>query len=131
MDQVAPYNTFYPRLEAHLAQVGVDSTVNRWDRVLTLGAVDPHDAYIHPAGVADAQAEGATVLQPEKFTTFMVCTILGSRSSLRCRVSYKFQQCIPHTCGLHVCSSCFDAGEDSVVKSVISAVSKKLLGCPA
>ena len=70
--QVAPYNTFYPKLEAHLAQVGVDATVNRWDRILTLGMVDPHDAFIHPAGSADVQAEGATQLQPEKFVTFSV-----------------------------------------------------------
>lgn len=70
--QVAPYNTFYPKLEAHLAQVGVDATVNRWDRILTLGAVDPHDAFLHPAGASDVQAEGATQLPPEKFVTFSV-----------------------------------------------------------
>lgn len=70
--QVAPYNTFYPKLEAHLAQVGVDATVNRWDRILTLGMVDPHDAFLHPAGAADVQAEGATQLPPERFVTFSV-----------------------------------------------------------
>ncbi|KAG0626983.1 hypothetical protein M758_2G165400 [Ceratodon purpureus] len=70
--QVAPYNTFYPKLETHLARVGVDATVNRWDRILTLGTVDPHDAFVHPAGSADVQAEGATQLQPEKFVTFAV-----------------------------------------------------------
>eukprot|EP00246_Nothoceros_aenigmaticus_P005287 TRINITY_DN17216_c0_g1_i1.p1 TRINITY_DN17216_c0_g1~~TRINITY_DN17216_c0_g1_i1.p1 ORF type:complete len:297 (+),score=38.21 TRINITY_DN17216_c0_g1_i1:2-892(+) len=70
--QVAPYNTFYPSLEAHLAQVGVDPTVNRWDRVLTLGVVDPHDSVSHPAGIADAQAEGASLLQPDRFLNFMV-----------------------------------------------------------
>lgn len=73
LKQVAPYNTFYPKLEAHLAQVGVDATVNRWDRILTLGMVDPHDAFLHPAGAADVQAEGATQLPPEKFVTFSVC----------------------------------------------------------
>jgi TBCC domain-containing protein 1 len=71
--QVAPYNTFYPRLEAHLAQVGIDATVNRWDRILTLGVVDHNEPFVHPNGVADVQAEGATVLQPEKFTIFTVC----------------------------------------------------------
>ncbi|CAM6049575.1 unnamed protein product [Sphagnum compactum] len=70
--QVAPYNTFYPRLEAHLAQVGIDATVNRWDRILTLGVVDHNETFVHPNGVADVQAEGATVLQPEKFTIFTV-----------------------------------------------------------
>uniref|UniRef100_A0A7I4D0F2 TBCC domain-containing protein 1 n=1 Tax=Physcomitrium patens TaxID=3218 RepID=A0A7I4D0F2_PHYPA len=70
--QVAPYNTFYPKLEAHLAQVGVDATVNKWDRILTLGTVNPHDAFIHPAGSTDVQSEGATLLQPEKFVTFSV-----------------------------------------------------------
>jgi len=55
-----------------LAQVGVDATVNRWDRILTLGMVDPHDAFLHPAGSADVQAEGATQLPPEKFVTFSV-----------------------------------------------------------
>lgn len=70
--QVAPYNTFYPKLEAHLAQVGVDATVNRWDRILTLGMVDLHDAFIHPVGAPDTQADGAAHLQPEKFLTFTV-----------------------------------------------------------
>uniref|UniRef100_A0A7I4BU15 TBCC domain-containing protein 1 n=1 Tax=Physcomitrium patens TaxID=3218 RepID=A0A7I4BU15_PHYPA len=70
--QVAPYNTFYPELEAHLAQVGVDATVNRWDRILTLGVVEPHDAFIHPASSPDVQTEGATQLPPEKFVTFSV-----------------------------------------------------------
>ncbi|XP_024393764.1 uncharacterized protein [Physcomitrium patens] len=70
--QVAPYNTFYPKLEAHLAQVGVDATVNRWDRLLTLGMVDPHDAFIHPADCTDTRSEGATLLSPEKFMTFSV-----------------------------------------------------------
>ncbi|KAG6555315.1 hypothetical protein Mapa_003358 [Marchantia paleacea] len=70
--QVAPYNTFYPKLEADLVQVGVDATVNRWDRLLTLGLIDPHDSISHPAGVADAQAEGAVLLQPERFTNFVI-----------------------------------------------------------
>ncbi|CAM6097928.1 unnamed protein product [Calypogeia fissa] len=70
--QVAPYNTFYPKLEADLAKVGVDSTINRWDQLLSLGIVDPHDSISHSAGIADAQAEGAAVLQPERFTNFSV-----------------------------------------------------------
>lgn len=70
--QVAPYNTFYPELESDLQQVGVDSTVNKWDQLLPLGMVDPHDSISHSAGAADAKGEGAAVLQPEKFTTFAV-----------------------------------------------------------
>jgi TBCC domain-containing protein 1 len=45
-----------------LAQVGVYTTVNRWDSILTLGMVDPHDAFAHPAGSAGVLAEGATQL---------------------------------------------------------------------
>ncbi len=71
--QVAPYNTFYPRLEVHLAQVGVDATVNRWDHILTLGLLDHNDTFIHTNGVANVQVEGAMLLQPEKFTIFTVC----------------------------------------------------------
>eukprot|EP00250_Pteridium_aquilinum_P010485 c19420_g1_i1 orf=970-2748(-) len=70
--QVAPYNTFYPRLEAHLAQVGIDISVNKWDKFLTLGVVDPHDPLPHAAGVADAQAEGASLLSPDRFTNFVI-----------------------------------------------------------
>jgi TBCC domain-containing protein 1 len=67
LKQVAPYNTFYPKLEVHLAQVGVDATVNRWDRILTLGMVDPHDAFAHPAGSAGVLAEGATQLHRQNY----------------------------------------------------------------
>lgn len=77
--QVAPYNTFYPKLEAHVAQVGVDATVNRWDRLLTLGMVDPHDAFIHPADCTDTRSEGATLLSPEKFMTFSVCKYISGQ----------------------------------------------------
>lgn len=70
--QLAPYNTFYPRLEAHLAQVGIDPTVNRWDNFLTLGVVDPHDSLPHAAGVADAEAEGASILPPDRFMNFVI-----------------------------------------------------------
>ena len=73
LEQVAPYNTYYPKLEAHLAQVGVDATLNRWDRILTLGTVDLQDTLIHPPGAADTQVEGALHLPPEKFMIFTVC----------------------------------------------------------
>lgn len=70
--QVAPYNTFYPDLEMHLAQVGVDRAVNLWDKPLALGIVDPHDSLSHPAGVSDVQAESATVLHPDQFLSFVI-----------------------------------------------------------
>ncbi|CAL5350629.1 unnamed protein product [Camellia sinensis] len=41
---VAPYNTFYSQLEAHMDQVGVEATINRWDDLVALGVVDPHDS---------------------------------------------------------------------------------------
>ncbi|KAJ7568059.1 hypothetical protein O6H91_01G017200 [Diphasiastrum complanatum] len=70
--QVAPYNTFYPKLETHLAAAGVNPAVNRWDKVLTLGVVDPHDSVSHPAGIADTLAEGATIVHPDRYMTFMI-----------------------------------------------------------
>eukprot|EP01018_Ginkgo_biloba_P018415 Gb_01920 [translate_table: standard] len=70
--QVAPYNTFYPDLEMHLAQVGLDPTINKWDKPLALGMVDPHDSLSHPAGVSDGQAESATVLHPDRFLNFVI-----------------------------------------------------------
>ncbi|CAL5420234.1 unnamed protein product [Camellia sinensis] len=55
--QVAPYNTFYSQLEAHMDQVGIEATINRWDDPAALGIVDPHDSLSHPAGVSDVHAE--------------------------------------------------------------------------
>lgn len=72
--QVAPFNTYYSQLEDHLAQVGVDSSINRWDEPLVLGMVDPHDSLSHPAGVSDVQAESATCIDPDQFTNFLVCS---------------------------------------------------------
>lgn len=71
--QVAPYNTFYSQLEEHMNQVGIEPTVNKWDELLALGVVDPHDSLSHPAGVSDIQAESATRLDPDQFTNFLVC----------------------------------------------------------
>lgn len=70
--QVAPYNTFYSRLEAHLARVGIDLSINKWDKFITFGAVDPHDSLPHAMGVADSRAEGASLLSPDRFTNFVV-----------------------------------------------------------
>lgn len=74
--QVAPFNTYYAQLGEHMAQVGVDPTINKWDQPFVLGAVDPHDSLSHPAGVSDAQAESATSLDPDLFTNFVVRHIL-------------------------------------------------------
>ncbi|KAK8651271.1 hypothetical protein V6N13_140879 [Hibiscus sabdariffa] len=70
--QVAPYNTYYSQLEEHMTEVGIVSTINRWDKALPIGAVDPHDSLSHPAGVFDAQAESVTHLDPDQFTNFLI-----------------------------------------------------------
>ncbi|XVE61233.1 hypothetical protein DITRI_Ditri06bG0023200 [Diplodiscus trichospermus] len=70
--QVAPYNTFYSQLEEHMAGVGIEATVNRWDEPLALGMIDPHSSLSHPAGVSDAQAESAARLGPDQFSNFLI-----------------------------------------------------------
>lgn len=69
---MAPYNTFYPELEEHMKEVGVESVPNRWNEPIALGLVDPHDSMSHPAGVSDCQAESATCLETDQFTNFLV-----------------------------------------------------------
>jgi TBCC domain-containing protein 1 len=78
--QVAPFNTYYSQLEEHMAEVGIDVTINRWDEPLPLGVVDPHDSISHPAGVSDAQAESATRLDPDQFTNFLIPNWYGADS---------------------------------------------------
>ncbi|KAK9187955.1 hypothetical protein WN944_019354 [Citrus x changshan-huyou] len=75
--QVAPYNTFYSQLEEHMAEAGIEATINRWDEPLALGAVDPHDSLSHPAGVSDAQAESATHVDPDQFIDFLIPNWFG------------------------------------------------------
>ncbi|XP_057538355.1 uncharacterized protein LOC130815861 [Amaranthus tricolor] len=75
--QVAPYNTFYPHLEDHMSQVGVEPTINMWNEPLALGVVDPHDSLSHPAGVSDVQAETAALLDPDQFTNFLIPNWFG------------------------------------------------------
>ncbi|KAJ4885076.1 TBCC domain-containing protein 1 [Raphanus sativus] len=70
--QVAPYNTYYSHLEEHMSEVGVEPSINKWDKPLALGAVDPHDSLSHPAGVADAQAESAACVDPDQFINFLI-----------------------------------------------------------
>ncbi|KAL9398436.1 hypothetical protein Peur_007397 [Populus x canadensis] len=78
--QVAPYNTFYSELEEHMADVGIDATINRWDETLALGVVDPHDSLSHPAGVSDFQAEPAARVDPDQFTNFLIPNWFGAES---------------------------------------------------
>ncbi|KAF9593824.1 hypothetical protein IFM89_025533, partial [Coptis chinensis] len=85
--QVAPYSTFYPQLEEHMSQVGVDATINRWNEPLVLGIVDPHDSLSYPTGVSDVQAESATSLDPDQFTNFLIWSYFFSirKSSVNVR----------------------------------------------
>lgn len=76
--QVAPFNTFYPRLEVHLSQVGVNAKINRWNDPLVLGMVDPHDSLSHPAGVSDVQSESAACLDPDQFFDFLIPQWFGA-----------------------------------------------------
>ncbi|KAL5211687.1 hypothetical protein ABZP36_022534 [Zizania latifolia] len=76
--QVAPFNTYYPQLGEHMAKVGVDPAVNKWDQPFVLGVVDPHDSLSHPAGVSDVQAESATRLDPDLFTSFLIPNWFGA-----------------------------------------------------
>ncbi|KAJ0715478.1 putative TBCC domain-containing protein [Helianthus annuus] len=79
--QVAPYNTFYPQLEEHMKQVGIDVTPNRWAEPIALGLVDPHDNLSHPAGVSDCQTESAHHLDPDQFTNFLIPNWLEGQAS--------------------------------------------------
>ncbi|XP_071721703.1 uncharacterized protein [Rutidosis leptorrhynchoides] len=79
--QVAPFNTYYSKLEDNLAEVGIDSTINRWNEPLALAAVDLHDSISHPAGVSDVQAESAARLDPDQFTNFLIPNWYGAESS--------------------------------------------------
>ncbi|XP_068642788.1 uncharacterized protein [Aristolochia californica] len=81
--QVAPYNTFYSKLEEHMAQVGVDAGINQWDQPLVLGMVDPHDSLSHSPGVSDVQAESATCVEPDQFTNFLHEVLIGLKQALR------------------------------------------------
>ncbi|KAL1815235.1 hypothetical protein DCAR_0519483 [Daucus carota subsp. sativus] len=79
--QVAPYNTYYSQLEDHLNQVGIDTTINRWDEPLALGMVDPHDSLSHPVGISDVQAESASRIDPDQFTNFLIPNWFEGESS--------------------------------------------------
>ncbi|KAJ0947309.1 putative TBCC domain-containing protein [Helianthus annuus] len=79
--QVAPYNTFYPQLEEHMKQVGIEASPNRWDEPVALGLIDPHDSLSHPAGISDCQTESATRVDPDQFTNFLIPNWLEGQAS--------------------------------------------------
>ncbi|KAL1550004.1 TBCC domain-containing protein 1-like [Salvia divinorum] len=79
--QVAPYNTFYPQLEEHMNQVGIDPNLNNWNKLVTLGVVDPHDSLSHPAGGSDTQSESATCLDPDHYTNFVIPSWVASEQA--------------------------------------------------
>ena len=79
---MAPHNAYYSKLKEHLNHVGLSSDINRWNEPVVLGVVDPHDSLSHPAGVSDVQAESATCLDPDQFTTFLVRLILLNIDSI-------------------------------------------------
>ncbi|KAJ8899980.1 hypothetical protein K2173_024091 [Erythroxylum novogranatense] len=78
--QVAPYNTYYSELEEHMAEAGIEATINRWNESVTLGVVDPHDSLSHPAGTSEVQSETATCLEPEHFTNFLIPSWFGGET---------------------------------------------------
>lgn len=63
-------------------QVGIDTTINRWDEPLALGMVDPHDSLSHPVGISDVQAESASRIDPDQFTNFLVSLCYCNSTSL-------------------------------------------------
>ncbi|KAK9057696.1 hypothetical protein SSX86_022532 [Deinandra increscens subsp. villosa] len=79
--QVAPYNTFYPQLEEHMKQVGIETSPNRWGEPVALGLIDPHDSLSHPAGISDCQTESAIRLDPDQFTNFLIPNWLEGQAS--------------------------------------------------
>ncbi|GJN38830.1 hypothetical protein PR202_gb27907 [Eleusine coracana subsp. coracana] len=81
--KVAPFNTYYPQLGEHLAQVGVDPSVNKWDQPFVLGVIDPHDSLSHPAGVSDVQAESASCMDPDLFTNFLHASLEDIQKNIR------------------------------------------------
>eukprot|EP00793_Prasinoderma_coloniale_P003289 PRCOL_00005924-RA len=68
---VAPYNTFYPSLRAHLAAARIDPTVNCWD---TIALLEEEDELVRPTvhGGAGAAPAAVHAMPPERFVPFIV-----------------------------------------------------------
>eukprot|EP00270_Netrium_digitus_P000515 TRINITY_DN10572_c0_g2_i1.p1 TRINITY_DN10572_c0_g2~~TRINITY_DN10572_c0_g2_i1.p1 ORF type:complete len:592 (+),score=129.10 TRINITY_DN10572_c0_g2_i1:85-1860(+) len=77
--QVAPYNTFYPRLELHMARVGVDPSVNKWDDLLLLYPAEHHES-LHSPREGPHHSSAVYLMQPERFVPFVVPFRSGSES---------------------------------------------------
>lgn len=79
MTQVAPYNTYYERLEAHLHTARIRTAPNCWDAPLNLAAsvasvapaasLSPNLAAAPPTAAAKLIV---SLLPPERFLPFMV-----------------------------------------------------------
>ncbi|XP_028447415.1 TBCC domain-containing protein 1 [Perca flavescens] len=67
---LAPYHTFYPSLEDHMASVGLAVVPNAWDRPLLLGA----EGLANPSPNASANPDPACyrLLPPAEFHTLVV-----------------------------------------------------------
>ncbi|KAF9596675.1 hypothetical protein IFM89_012874 [Coptis chinensis] len=69
--RVAPHNTFYPQLEEHMSQVGVDATINSgmnlwfWEWLIHMTRC------LIPSGVSMFKPKSATSLDPYQFTIFL------------------------------------------------------------
>lgn len=79
--QLAPYNTQYERLEAHMRAAGVGAEPNLWDHYITLarehgrGGPDPLEAAPSPSeagGSSAAPPPPLALLPPDKLLPFMI-----------------------------------------------------------
>ena len=93
--QMAPYNTQYERLPAHMAAAGVAAEPNLWDRPLSLGREHrPATPDSEPASAAAGKARlPHSLLPPDKLLPLMVpfqggpgalCGGAASGSGARC-----------------------------------------------
>jgi hypothetical protein len=87
--QLAPYNTYYERLEAHLHAARIRTAPNCWDTPLNLAAsvtsVAPAaslSATLAAAPPAAAAKLIVSLLPPERFLPFMVSTNRATCSDL-------------------------------------------------
>lgn len=76
--QLAPYNTYYPELEEHMTQVGINASINKWNEPYVLGMVDPHESLSNPTGISEVQPESATCVDPNQFTNFVIPKVFGA-----------------------------------------------------
>eukprot|EP00898_Chlorokybus_atmophyticus_P006070 jgi/Chlat1/6464/Chrsp45S05975 len=70
--EVAPYNTFYPQLGQHLVDVGLDPSVNNWDRPVGLVRAPQENDMDEGETVDGVSKRELSLLSPEKFLPFVV-----------------------------------------------------------